>query len=102
MNKIFRFTITTAALLLFAGCASSPTSSEPAQLLAQGKSHFASFGTNKVYYFSVGQGRQTIIFVHCWAGNSGFWREQIPALAGKARLILIDLPGHGQSDKPHT
>ena len=40
------------------------------------------------------------MFVHCWAGNAGFWREQVPALAGHARLILIDLPGHGQSDKP--
>jgi pimeloyl-ACP methyl ester carboxylesterase len=50
----------------------------------------------------VGGGRQTIVFVHCWAGNLGFWREQVPALADKARLVLIDLPGHGQSDKPHT
>src|SRR5208283_362118 len=30
------------------------------------------------------------------------WREQVPALADQARLILIDLPGHGQSDKPQT
>jgi pimeloyl-ACP methyl ester carboxylesterase len=30
------------------------------------------------------------------------WREQVPALTGQARLILIDLPGHGQSDKPRT
>jgi pimeloyl-ACP methyl ester carboxylesterase len=50
----------------------------------------------------VGQGRQTSVFIHCWAGNLGFWREQVPALADKARLVLIDLPGHGQSDKPHT
>src|SRR5262249_18539836 len=28
------------------------------------------------------------------------WRFQVPALEGKFRLILIDLPGHGQSDKP--
>ena len=56
----------------------------------------------KVHYVTVGGGRQTIVFVHCWAGNLGFWREQVPAFANQARLVLIDLPGHGQSDKPHT
>ena len=36
------------------------------------------------------------------ACNLGFWREQVPLLADQARLILIDLPGHGQSDKPQA
>ena len=48
------------------------------------------------------RGRQTFLLVHGWSCNGGFWREQVTALRGKARLILIDLPGHGQSDKPHT
>jgi hypothetical protein len=48
-----------------------------------GKAHFAKFGTNKVYYAVEGRGKQAIVFVHCWAGNSGFWREQIPALSDK-------------------
>ena len=63
---------------------------------------FCFLGHEPVHYVTVGQGRHTIVFVHCWAGNLGFWREQVPALADKARLVLIDLPGHGQSDKPHT
>jgi len=41
-----------------------------------------------------------MVFVHGWACNASFWREQVPEFADKARLILIDLPGHGQSDKP--
>ena len=98
MIKIVCFSCVAAALFAFAGCATAP---KP-KTLADGKSHFASFGTNKVHYVTVGGGRQTIVFVHCWAGNLGFWREQVPALADKARLVLIDLPGHGQSDKPHT
>lgn len=28
------------------------------------------------------------------------WPLQVPAFADEARVILIDLPGHGQSDKP--
>lgn len=90
------------ALLVFAGCASSPESHEPGSQTAGMASRFAKFGTNKVHYAVAGKGDHTIVLVHCWAGNLGFWREQVPALAGKARLILIDLPGHGQSDKPHT
>jgi hypothetical protein len=36
------------------------------------------------------------------ARDASFWLEQVPAFADKARLIVIDLPGHGQSDKPHV
>ncbi len=98
MIKIVCFSCVVAVLFVFAGCV---TATKP-KTLADGKSHFASFGTNKVHYVTVGAGRQTIVFVHCWAGNLGFWHEQIPAFADQARLVLIDLPGHGQSDKPHT
>jgi len=70
--------------------------------VAGGHSHFISVGTDRVHYVTAGQGRHTLVFVHGWACHLGFWREQIAALAGQARLILIDLPGHGQSDKPQT
>jgi len=70
--------------------------------LADGKSHSVSFGADKIHYVTVGEGKHTLVFVHCWAGNLGFWREQIPALATRARLVLVDLPGHGQSGKRHT
>jgi pimeloyl-ACP methyl ester carboxylesterase len=98
MIKIVCFSCVAAAFLASAGCVTAPK----LKTLADGKSHFASLGTNQIHYVTVGSGRQTIVFVHCWAGNLGFWREQVPALADKARLVLIDLPGHGQSDKPHT
>jgi len=31
-----------------------------------------------------------------------FWRGQVPAFESKTRVILVDLPGHGESDKPHV
>jgi pimeloyl-ACP methyl ester carboxylesterase len=67
-----------------------------------GQSHVVSFGTNKVHYLTMGEGRQTLVFIHGWACNLNFWREQAAAFADKARLIFIDLPGHGGSDKPNT
>lgn len=85
-----------AGLSHFAGCAAV----SKARTLADGKSHFVSFGREKIRYVTVGEGKDTIVLVHCWAGNLGFWREQVPVLADKARLVLIDLPGHGRSGKP--
>jgi len=70
--------------------------------LAKTESHFAQLGTNRVHYLTQGQGSNTIGFIHGWACNAGFWREQVPAFAEKARLVLIDLPGHGESDKPEV
>jgi len=102
MNKTFSIASTAAALLWSLTCASAQTPTKPTNSLSLGQSHFVSIGTNKIHYVTTGKGNHTIVFVHCWAGNSGFWREQVPALADKARLVLIDLPGHGQSDKPHT
>jgi sigma-B regulation protein RsbQ len=95
MIKNLASIVAAAALLLLAGCA------HLCPFAATG-SHFAKSGTNKIHYVVAGRGTNTIVFVHCWAGNLDFWREQVPAFAGRARLILIDLPGHGRSDQPHT
>jgi pimeloyl-ACP methyl ester carboxylesterase len=83
-------------------CCTSLQAAGASKSWADAASRSVRLGTNSVHYFTVGQGGQTIVLVHCWAGNSGFWREQIPALADQARLILVDLPGHGRSDKPTT
>ena len=102
MNKTFSFASTAAGLLFSLACASAQTPAKPTNSVPLGQSHFVFLGTNKIHYVTAGKGSHTIVLVHCWAGNSGFWREQVPALADKARLVLIDLPGHGESDKPHT
>lgn len=102
MSKAVYFLSLAASILVGAGCASSHESKELRKSGGEAQSHYVSFGTNKVHYVTEGKGEQALVFVHCWAGNLGLWREQVPALADKARLVLLDLPGHGQSDKPHT
>ncbi len=105
----------TSFVLLLTGCATKRDASidsadsccEPANALSLLPSpflasHTARFGTNKIHYVTTGKGDHAIVFVHCWAGQLGFWREQVPALQDKARLVLLDLPGHGQSDKPQV
>jgi pimeloyl-ACP methyl ester carboxylesterase len=60
----------------------------------------AQFEGTLIHYSDVGEGAKAMVFVHGWACDSTFWSEQIPALTDCGRLIAIDLPGHGKSDKP--
>lgn len=73
----------------------------PANLLDQARSSFARLDQIRVHYKSLGTGRTALVFVHGWTADMTSWRYQVTAVAGKMRQVLIDLPGHGQSDKPH-
>jgi pimeloyl-ACP methyl ester carboxylesterase len=55
---------------------------------------------NKVRYIDTGgDSKKAIVFVHCWTCNSEFWRDQVGAFP-QYRVLALDLPGHGESDKP--
>jgi pimeloyl-ACP methyl ester carboxylesterase len=74
-------------------------------LLAQpivSDSHFVELDGAKVHYTNYGKGETALFFVHGWACDETVWQEQAPVLAEKMRVITVDLPGHGQSDKPHV
>jgi pimeloyl-ACP methyl ester carboxylesterase len=66
------------------------------------ESKFVDVDHLKVHYTNYGKGDTALFFVHGWACDETVWSEQAPALAEKIRVITIDLPGHGQSDKPKT
>jgi pimeloyl-ACP methyl ester carboxylesterase len=53
----------------------------------------------RVHYESYGEGKDAVVFIHGWTCDLTFWRGQAPVYE-KHRSLLIDLPGHGQSDKP--
>ena len=56
-------------------------------------------GSPTVAYIDAGSGEKTLILVHGLASNAGFWREVIPQLEKQYRLIVVDLPGYGKSQK---
>jgi pimeloyl-ACP methyl ester carboxylesterase len=64
-------------------------------------SHFAPFEGVKVHYESYGAGKEAVVFIHGWTCDLTFWRGQAPVYRNR-RSLLIDLPGHGQSDKPNV
>ncbi len=68
--------------------------------LDKAPSQFAKLDDIRIHYKSLGTGDTALVFVHGWTCNMNFWRYQVPAFDGKMRMILIDLPGHGESDKP--
>lgn len=41
-----------------------------------------------------------VVLIHGWSCDRSFWRLQVPALAEKHRVLLLDLPGFGASGKP--
>jgi pimeloyl-ACP methyl ester carboxylesterase len=64
------------------------------------KSRFAMLDGQRVHYKSYGKGERALVFVHGWTCDMNVWQQQLPAFAADARLVALDLPGHGQSDKP--
>ena len=68
---------------------------------ADAPSRFVESEGVKVHYKSYGQGTEALVFVHGWTCDLTFWEAQRPVFE-KRRSLLIDLPGHGQSDKPEV
>lgn len=40
---------------------------------------------------------ETLVFLHPWGGNIGWWRDVVPRFSDDFRVVIIDLPGHGKS-----
>jgi pimeloyl-ACP methyl ester carboxylesterase len=53
----------------------------------------------RVAYRDAGTG-EALLLIHGMAGSSATWREVIPALSKKYRVVAPDLLGHGESSKP--
>lgn len=68
-------------------------------LATDSSSHFATLDGMRVHYTSFGSGKDAIVFIHGWTCDLTFWRLQAPVYQNR-RALLVDLPGHGQSDKP--
>lgn len=57
------------------------------------------YNDSKVAYQSFGIGQDALVFVHGWTCSSSLWGQQAP-LFHQFRSLLIDLPGHGESEAP--
>lgn len=53
----------------------------------------------RIHFKDVGKGR-TIVFIHGFGASLDSWRFMVEAFKDEYRLVLLDLKGHGYSDRP--
>ncbi len=90
--------MTATAPLLTAGALLLGTALVVAQ--PEPSSHFATLDGVRIHYTNYGAGEKALVFVHGWSSDETVWKKQGPELAKTMRVITVDLPGHGQSDRP--
>ncbi|HEY6230316.1 MAG TPA: alpha/beta hydrolase [Pyrinomonadaceae bacterium] len=66
------------------------------------ESRYTTLDGARIHYVNYGKGSEALVLIHGWTMNVDNWRDQIPDFAKRNRVIAIDLPGHGLSDKPQV
>ena len=88
--------------LTIAPLANPAVSSTRAEDSAAGESRYTTLDGARVHYVNYGKGSEALILIHGWTMNEDNWRDQVTTLAKRNRVIAVDLPGHGKSDKPQV
>jgi len=96
MKYIRRFLLVLCGLLLAATAGAQDSKQSPAE------SRYASLDGARLHYQSYGKGHEAVVLIHGWSCSIDYWRDLIPDLSKRSRVIAIDLPGHGLSDKPQV
>ncbi|MFW6193637.1 MAG: alpha/beta fold hydrolase [Gemmatimonadota bacterium] len=50
-----------------------------------------------VVYEVRGEGAPTLVFVHGWSCDRGYWYAQVEPFSRESRIVTVDLAGHGDS-----
>jgi pimeloyl-ACP methyl ester carboxylesterase len=62
------------------------------------ESGFADVNGVKIWYATFGRG-EPVILLHGGLANANYWGNQVPALARRYRVIVMDSRGHGRSTR---
>lgn len=62
-------------------------------------SNYIEIENKRIHYLSAGTGGKTILLIHGWPTSAYLWRNIITLVSQKHRVIALDLPGFGKSDK---
>ncbi|HEV8138152.1 MAG TPA: alpha/beta hydrolase, partial [Pyrinomonadaceae bacterium] len=66
------------------------------------ESRFAKLDDARIHYVNYGKGDEALVLIHGWSQSADAWRDNVADLSKRNRVIVLELPGHGQSDKPQT
>jgi pimeloyl-ACP methyl ester carboxylesterase len=64
-----------------------------------GESRYVTVNGIKAHYLVAGDGRP-LLLLHGLGASVATWRDNIGPLSQSFRVYALDLPGHGDSDKP--
>src|SRR3989442_13490925 len=97
---VFAFTPATSGEHTRAGSSPGPAISTKNEKSPMAESRWTSLDGARIHYVNYGKGSEALVLIHGWTCNIDNWRDQFPEFTKRNRVIAIDLPGHGQSDKP--
>lgn len=70
------------------------------QIIYSYEEKYTKIDGQKIFFITAGEESKTpLLIIHGLGMSSGFWINNVDILAGKRRVIAIDLPGFGHSDK---
>ena len=93
-----KISVAVAVVIAALGCSKTPAS------IKELPSAYVRMDSVKVHYKACGCGDKTVVFVHGFGCGMYSWERQYEGLKGAKglRMIFIDLPGFGGSDKPRV
>jgi pimeloyl-ACP methyl ester carboxylesterase len=95
VHKTWQLIFLTALLFVLAACTGNTGNTTKENW------HSVAFGDINVSYLDVGKKEaQALVFIHGWLSDTSFWRFQVPEFSKDYRVLVIDLPGFGRSDRP--
>lgn len=67
------------------------------------ESRWAMFEKSRIHYYDIGnqKSRSALVFIHGWTCSAEFWKHSMNAFP-EYRVIVVDLVGHGQSERPNA
>lgn len=98
-TRIFiKISVAAAVVIATFGCSKTPAS------IKDLPSRFARLDSVNIHYKECGSGENAVVFVHGFGCDMNSWEKQYEGLKGERglRMIFIDLPGFGGSDKPRV
>ena len=57
-------------------------------------------GAAPIAFDTRGSGETALVFIHGWACDRSYWREQVDVFARNYRVVTLDLTGHGPFSPP--
>lgn len=102
MTRKIKFVLLALTIIFAFAPSARPDTGSNREETATGESRFTTLDGARIHYVNYGKGSEALVLIHGWTCNVDNWRDQFADFAKRNRVIAVDLPGHGLSDKPQV